>query len=177
MGRRAVSLNPCLVATLLVLGVLQSTQRLIAPRVCLVGGSGMDCSGARCIRSSRISDSLLFADHEENRRRTGPGAASRRFALDATIWRSSANRHRPLQLPFDLAQPPASRCPGVLSLHRLRVCADTARDELSTPALRPLSPDLLVPTIVMMALAVVGLRAFSLADFVECQLGLAPHSA
>lgn len=34
----------------------------------------------------------------------------------------------------------------------------TARDELSTPGLRPLSPDLLIPTIVMMALAVVGLR-------------------
>ena len=34
----------------------------------------------------------------------------------------------------------------------------TARDELSMPALRPLSPGLLVPTIVMMALAVVGMR-------------------
>jgi hypothetical protein len=34
----------------------------------------------------------------------------------------------------------------------------TARDELSTPALRPVSPELLIPTIVMMALAVVGMR-------------------
>jgi len=34
----------------------------------------------------------------------------------------------------------------------------TARDELSTRALRPLSPELLIPTIVMMALAVVGMR-------------------
>ena len=34
----------------------------------------------------------------------------------------------------------------------------SARDELLTPALRPVSPELLVPTIVMMALAVVGMR-------------------
>ena len=117
----------------------------LPPRDCLVGASGMDCSGARCIRSSRISDSLLFADHEENRRRTGP--VPRAGGLHWTPRFGG-----PLQTAivlFSFRSISRSRQHRVVLAFYLSIvfaiALVTARDELSTPALRPLSPNFLFP--------------------------------